>query len=221
MRPFVILALLIGCSTSEKQNTPQVQTPPTEASEAEEEKAKIVVLGDSISAGYGLPEDQSWPSVMGAELEKAGHPVQIINAGQSGDTSAGGLRRLSWLLKQNPDLLILELGGNDALRGQPLESIEENLGKTIELCKEAGVDVILAGMRIPTNYGPEYTEGFAALFPKLAEKHGAGLIPFLLDDVGGKPELNLPDGIHPTAEGQKILAGNAIPLVKSWLETNQ
>jgi acyl-CoA thioesterase I len=166
----------------------------------------VVFLGDSLTAGYGLDEVQAYPPLVKSELERRGLPVRIVNAGVSGDTSAGGLERLDWLLAQKPAIVVVELGGNDALRGQPLSATETNLRAIVERCLAAGTRVLLVGMKIPPNYGPEYTRGFEAIYPELARETGVDFLPFLLEGVGGRPELNQADGIHPTAEGQKIVA---------------
>jgi acyl-CoA thioesterase-1 len=166
----------------------------------------VVFLGDSLTAGFGLGEDQAFPALVGAELARRGTPVRVINGGISGDTTAGGLERLDWLLAQEPDVLMVELGANDGLRGQPLEAIEANLRAIVERAREAGAEVLLAGMKIPPNYGPEYAAGFEAIFPRLAREQDVALIPFLLDGVAARPELNLPDGIHPNLEGHAIVA---------------
>lgn len=175
------------------------ETPPTAS-------LRIVFLGDSLTAGLSLNEEQAFPYLAGVSLEAAGYDVEVINAGVSGDTSAGGLRRLPWLLQQNPGLVVVELGANDGLRGLPVEATESNLRQIIEEVRDRGAEVLLLGMMIPPNYGPEYTSAFAALFPKLADEFGLPLMPFLLEGVAAQPELNLPDGIHPNAAGHEILA---------------
>lgn len=178
----------------------------------------VVFLGDSLSAGYGLAEEEAFPALLGERFRAAGRPIRVVNAGVSGDTSAGGRQRLDWLLRQQPDVLVVELGANDALRGQPLAATEENLRAILVGARAAGVEVLLCGMQIPTNYGPEYTAGFAELFPRLAREQGVELVPFLLAGVGGVPELNLPDGIHPTAEGHRLVADNVEPHLAAVLD---
>jgi acyl-CoA thioesterase-1 len=177
----------------------------------------VVFLGDSLTAGYGLEEAQAFPALLGVELAAEGTPVRVVNAGISGDTSTGGLARLSWVLKQKPDVLVVELGANDALRGQPVAVTEANLRKIIETAKNQGVAVLLAGMLAPPNYGPDYTRDFAAIYPRLALEFEVPLVPFLLDGVAGRPELNLPDGLHPTAEGQNLVARNVLPHLQAVL----
>ncbi len=171
----------------------------------------IVVLGDSLAAGYGLEPEQAFPVLLQKKIDAAGWKVfVVINAGQSGDTTAGGLRRLNWLLRRKIDVMIVELGGNDGLRGISLDETRKNLEAIVRRTKDKypGVRVALAGMQMPPNLGDEYVRPFKALYPEVAKKTGATLIPFLLENVGGHPELNQADQIHPTAEGQQIVAEN-------------
>jgi len=177
------------------------------------EEALVLFLGDSLTAGYGLDEGQAFPAVVGELLRAEGVASRVVNAGVSGDTTAGGLARLGWLLRQQPDVVVVALGANDGLRGLDLGATEENLRQIIEGCRGAGAKVILAGMLLPPNYGPDYTRAFAELYPRLAEELGVELIPFLLDGVAADPELNLGDGIHPNAEGQRRVAANVVPFV--------
>ena len=168
----------------------------------------LVFFGDSITAGNGLDPDNAFPALIQRKLDAAGRPWRVVNAGLSGETTAGGLRRLDWVLRQPADIFVLELGGNDGLRGIPLESSRSNLQAMIERirAKYPPAIIVLAGMQIPTNLGPDYTSQFAAMYPELARKNHTALIPFLLEGVGGVPSLNQADGIHPTAEGHKIVA---------------
>lgn len=170
----------------------------------------ILVLGDSISAGWGLEPSQAYPALIQDKIEAKGWPFRVINAGQSGDTSAGGLNRLDWLLRGPIDVLVLELGGNDGLRGLPPEVTQKNLQAIIDRTKAKypKAKIVVAGMMVPPNMGRGYGEKFNAIFPELAKRNGAALIPFVLEGVGGVRELNLPDGIHPTAKGQQIVAAN-------------
>lgn len=173
-----------------------------------ETPTKILVMGDSLSAGYGIDINDGWVSLLEEQLTQESN-VQIINASVSGETSSGGKNRLPALLTQHqPDIVILELGGNDALRGQPLKLLEQNLQFMIDASKKANAKVLLAGMQIPPNYGARYSNQFKALFPALAEKNKTGLIPFLLEGIGGNTELMQRDGIHPTAEAQPIIVEN-------------
>lgn len=170
----------------------------------------ILVLGDSISAGWGLEPSQAYPALIQDKIEAKGWPFRVINAGQSGDTSAGGLNRLDWLLRSPVEVLVLELGGNDGLRGLPPEVTQKNLQAIIDRTKAKypRAKIVVAGMMVPPNMGRGYGEKFNAIFPELAKRNGAALIPFVLEGVGGVRDLNLPDGIHPTAKGHQIVAAN-------------
>jgi acyl-CoA thioesterase-1 len=190
----------------------------TNAVLAQQPTQKILVMGDSLSAGYGIDIQQGWVRLLEKKLTET-HPVKIINASVSGETSSGGTTRLPALLTEHkPDIVILELGGNDGLRGQPLKLLEKNLQTMIDASKNAGAKVILAGMQIPPNYGPRYSNEFKTLYIKLAEKNQVGLIPFLLEGIGGKAELMQRDGIHPTAEAQQIIVNTALPEIKKYLD---
>jgi acyl-CoA thioesterase I len=229
MRPvYPILALLAsilllaaacgGGAGAPAESDPSTGAAPREAPETRDTKGPLVVfLGDSLTAGLGLSEEQAFPALLERRLRAEGVTVRVVNAGVSGDTTTGGLSRLPWLLQQNPDVLVVGLGANDALRGQPLDVIEENLRAIVERGTAAGARVLLLGMRVPTNYGPDYAEGFAALYTRVAKSRGVELVPFLLDGVGGHPDLNQEDGIHPTARGQEIVADNVLPHLKRVL----
>jgi acyl-CoA thioesterase-1 len=169
----------------------------------------IVVVGDSLSSGYGIAAEQSWVAMLEDRLQAEGYGYQVVNASIAGDTSAGGLARLPRLLEtHDPELVVIELGGNDGLRGQPVTILRNNLSKMIELSRQSGADVVLAGIQIPPNYGPTYTQSLAAVYPELAQRFDAPLIEFLLEDVALNRELMQPDGIHPNAAGQKIVFAN-------------
>ena len=170
----------------------------------------ILFLGDSITAGNGLELAQAFPALIQEKIKAKSWRFKVVNAGQSGDTSAGALARLDWLLKNRVEVLVLELGGNDGLRGLPVEGTRKNLQSIIDRTKEKYPEakIIIAGMKVPPNMGREYGDKFEAVFADLARKNKAPLIPFVLEGVGGVPELNLPDGIHPTAKGQQIVAAN-------------
>ena len=185
--------------------------PPSPPAPAAGSLPVVVFLGDSLTAGFGLAAEEAFPALVAATLAGRGTPIRAINAGVSGDTTAGGLRRLDWALKSRPQVVVVALGANDGLRGQPLESIEANLNAIVEKARAAGARVLLAGMLMPPNYGGEYANGFAAIYPRVAKQLGVPLVPFLLEGVAGHPELNQPDGIHPTAEGQRIVARNVEP----------
>ncbi len=175
---------------------------------AEGEGKTILILGDSLTAGYGLDPAQAYPAVLEEKIRDTGLEWQVVNAGVSGDTSAGGLRRIGWLLRRNVDILVLELGANDGLRGIQLDVTKGNLQQVIDRTRKAhpGVEIVIVGMMVPPNLGPDYSTQFRELFVELAEENQAELVPFLLEGVAGRPELNLPDGIHPTAEGHRIIA---------------
>ena len=179
----------------------------------------ILFFGNSLTAGYGVEPEQAFPALVRRKIAALNWPFKVVNAGLSGETSAGGLRRIEWVLKQKVDLLILELGANDGLRGIALETTRKNLQAIIDRArsKYPEVEVVVAGMQIPPNLGPEYGEQFRTLYPQLAARNQAALIPFLLEGVGGVPELNLPDGIHPTAAGHKIAADNVWKVLKPLL----
>ena len=178
----------------------------------------VIFLGDSLTAGNGLAADEAFPALVAKTLRDRGLPVRMVNAGVSGDTTTGALDREAYLLEQKPDVLVVGLGVNDAFRGQPVERIEANLRAIVERAKAAGARVVLCGMRVPTNYGPEYAEAFAAIYPRVAKLEKVDLMPFLLDGVGGHAELNLDDGIHPNQKGQHIVAGNLLPFVERALK---
>ncbi|MCG8510632.1 MAG: arylesterase [Rhodospirillales bacterium] len=185
------------------------------------ESTRIVVLGDSLTAGYGLAEADSFPAGLQAALTKNGHDVTVVNAGVSGDTTAGGRARVGWALAPGPegpaDILIIELGANDGLRGLDPAASEANLNVIITTAKSKGIRVMLTGMLAPPNLGREYAAEFAAVFPRLAKKHGVALYPFFLDGVAAVPELNQKDGIHPNAEGVKVIVERILPHVERLL----
>ncbi|MGI9176166.1 MAG: arylesterase [Rhodothermales bacterium] len=228
--PLFLLALaslLTGCGSSEPSGTStsadeagQTDTapPPPSGSTA----PTILVLGNSLAAGYGLDDpDQAFPGLIQQKIDSLGWDFRVVNAGVSGETTAGGLSRIDWLLRQEVDVLILELGGNDGLRGIATEATRENLQAIIDRTRDRypDVQVILAGMQIPPNLGQAYTTRFRDLYPALAEAADVHLIPFLLEGVGGVRRLNQGDGIHPTAEGQRIVAENVWKTLKPVLES--
>jgi acyl-CoA thioesterase-1 len=169
----------------------------------------IVVVGDSLSSGYGITAEQSWVAMLEDRLQAEGYGYTIVNASIAGDTSAGGLARLPRLLAaHDPDLVVIELGGNDGLRGTPVAALRDNLAKMIELSKQSGARVVLAGIQMPPNYGPAYSQALAAVYPELAERFDAALVGFILEGVALHPELMQPDGIHANAAGQKVVFTN-------------
>jgi acyl-CoA thioesterase I len=179
----------------------------------------ILFYGDSLTAGYGLSVEEAFPALIGKKLSNKGKTAKIINAGLSGETSAGGLTRIDWVLRQPIDIFVLELGPNDGLRGLPLEQTEKNLQAIIDKVKAKNpkVKIVVAGMMVPPNIGQDYTNKFKNIFPQLAKKNNATLIPFLLQDVAGDEKLNQSDGIHPNAEGHAIVAENVLKIIEPLL----
>jgi acyl-CoA thioesterase-1 len=179
-----------------------------EADSTAQKKRIILFYGDSLTAGYGIDREQAFPALVQARIDSLGWNFEVFNAGMSGETSAGGLRRIDWLMRRPVDIFVLELGANDGLRGIDLKDTRENLQQIINRVKKKNSDVaiVVAGMQMPPNLGADYTEEFQNLFPELAQKNGALLVPFLLEGVADKPELNLSDGNHPTVEGHRIVA---------------
>ncbi|HET8577522.1 MAG TPA: arylesterase [Methylomirabilota bacterium] len=177
----------------------------------------IVAFGDSLTAGLGVPVELSYPSLLAERLKAEGYAYRVVNAGVSGDTTAGGLRRVDWALRLRPDIVIVELGANDALRGQDLALVRENLDLVIARFQRAGARVLLAGMRLPPNYGPRYGGQFQQVFEEVARHRGVALMPFFLDGVAGVARLNQPDGIHPTAEGYRVIVDRLWPHLRPLL----
>ena len=192
------------------------------AAVAEEADSTRTVLfyGDSLTAGYGIDREQAFPALIQARIDSLGWDFEVFNAGLSGETSAGGLRRIDWILRQKVDVFVLELGANDGLRGIDLKDTRSNLQGIVDRVKAKYPDVVLVvvGMQMPPNLGPEYTAEFKGLYSSLAEQNGAALIPFLLAGVGDRPELNLPDGNHPTVAGHKVVAENVWAVLGPLLE---
>ncbi|MBT1702559.1 arylesterase [Chryseosolibacter indicus] len=184
------------------------------------DKPKVILFyGDSLTAGYGLSPEEAFPSLIEQQLIKSGKPTKAVNAGLSGETSAGGLTRIDWVLRQPIDIFVLELGANDGLRGLPLEQTKKNLQAIIDKVKSKypQTKIVIAGMMVPPNMGPEYSSKFKDLFPALARQNKAVLIPFLLQDVAGNEKLNQADGIHPNPEGHRIVANNVYKVLNPLL----
>ena len=179
---------------------------------------KILAYGDSLTAGYGLDAADAYPAKLAEMIKANGINIEMINAGVSGETTQGGLNRLNWTLKHNPDLVLLGLGANDALRFLSPALAKDNLSQMIETLQAKDIDVILLGMKAPRNQGGDYTEKFDQVFPDLAAKYGLALYPFLLEDVFGRADLNIADGLHPNAKGTHIMAKNIMPYVLKHLE---
>jgi acyl-CoA thioesterase-1 len=182
---------------------------------------RIVILGDSLTAGLGLRVEQSYPSLLQQRLNDAGLRYEVVNAGVSGDTSAGGLSRLDWSLQGEVRILIVALGGNDALRALPAEQLKKNLTQIVERAQARGVTVILAGMEAPTNWGRDYDVSFHRVYPAVAQRYHLAFVPFLLQGVAGSEALNQRDGIHPTAAGARIVADNVWAVLKPIAEQGQ
>ena len=181
----------------------------------------LLVFGDSLSAAYGISEEQGWVTLLATRINSENWPYRVVNGSVSGETTTGGLERLPAMLDSyQPDLVILELGGNDGLRGLPLNLMKSNLKQKIELIQSSGGDVLLAGIQIPPNYGPRYTEPFFATFGEIAEEESLPLVPFLIDGIPQQPELMQNDGIHPKAEAQYMILDNVWPLLEPLLEPN-
>ena len=178
----------------------------------------ILAFGDSLTAGFGVPDAQSYPARLQKIIIENGYPHQVVNGGVSGDTTAGGVRRIKWLMKHNPEIVILELGANDGLRGLSLKEMESNLEQIIVICKEGGAKVLLTGMKVPPNYGEEYTVEFEKIYIRLAEKHKLSLVPFLLEGVAGRREYTQPDGIHPLGSGYSIVVQTIWKYLKSLMD---
>jgi acyl-CoA thioesterase-1 len=180
---------------------------------------QIAFLGDSLTAGLGLLQNEAYPALIGTELETDGYAsVEVVNVGVSGDTSAGGLARLEWVLEPRVKILVVALGANDALRGLPPSTTRDNLGRIIQTAKGKGVLVLLVGMEAPPNLGEDYRNAFRNIYTSLAAEHAVPLVPFLLDGVAGIPTLNQEDGLHPTAEGQRIMASLVYPRLQPILD---
>ncbi|MEM7163843.1 MAG: arylesterase [Planctomycetota bacterium] len=206
----VALVSILGCAPDGEEQRVEQRKNPTAPTAPATTGPLVAFLGDSITAGLHVDEAQAFPAVLATEMRSAGTPIRLLNAGRSGDTTAGGLGRVDWILAQKPDCVVVELGGNDGLRGQPIAAITENLRQILKRIRAAGATPLLLGMRIPTNYGGEYATEFAALYAALAAELQVAFVPFFMEGVAGDPALNLPDGIHPTVAGHRKLAQNLI-----------
>jgi acyl-CoA thioesterase-1 len=215
-----LVVLLVGCS---KPAEPVAEPAPVPAAAPakvvkKEDRPVIVAFGDSLSAGYGLDAGESYPDYLQKALDEKGYAYRVVNQGVSGDTTSGGVERIPQALAEKPEVVIVELGGNDGLRGLPVSLSKENLDKMITAFKGAGAKVLLAGITLPPNYGPEYIRDFERMYPALAAKHKVPRIGFLLEGVATVPKLMQQDGIHPTAEGCKIVANrNVFPALAPLL----
>jgi acyl-CoA thioesterase I len=179
---------------------------------------RILFLGDSLTEGYGIAVEDAYPALVEHALKKDGFSVTVVNAGVSGSTTSSGPSRLRWHLKAKPDIVVVALGANDGLRGLPVTEIRKNLITTIELAKDQKLKILLAGMKMPPNYGAQYSKNFEAIFPELAKKYAIPLVPFLLDQIAGEPDLNLADGIHPNEKGHQLMAKTMTQALKPLLQ---
>ncbi|MBT8237136.1 MAG: arylesterase [Croceitalea sp.] len=221
-RYFLVFFLVCGCGDAPKKEATSEDPQVAEENQdtTNQSKGKVIMFfGDSLTAGYGLEMEEAFPALIQERLDSLQLDYTVINSGLSGETTSGGLNRLNWVLNQNVDIFVLELGANDGLRGIPLNETKSNLVAMIELVrsKNKQTKIILVGMQIPPNMGPEYTSEFRKLFPNVAAEKDVALIPFLLDGVAGNPELNLEDGIHPTAKGHQIVKETVWDILKNQL----
>jgi len=202
-------AALLGCgerapAPAESRARPHVATP-VAAEKSPDNRPIIAAFGDSLTAGYGLEPGQSYPDLLQRQLDAEGYRYHVVNLGVSGDTTTDGVERLPTVLALRPAIVIVEFGANDGLRGQPVTAMRQNLTTIIESIRKTGSSVMLAGMTLPRNYGPEYIKSFEQVYSGLAKQYGLQRLPFLLDGVGGHPDLTQPDGLHPTAQGTEIV----------------
>jgi acyl-CoA thioesterase-1 len=217
---FLCILLLLWLPACRNQSTPAPEStpsPPKAGVQSTGSVPKIVAFGDSLTAGYGLAAQQTYPALLQERLRQDGYDYEVVNAGVSGDTSAGGVRRIDWALEGDVRILILQLGANDFLRGQPVAQTRKNLAAIIDRAQEKNVQVLLAGMLVPTSAGREYQEQIHNMFTDLAREKNVPLIPFFLEGVAGIHSLNLPDGIHPNTEGAKIVAETVYRYLKPLL----
>jgi acyl-CoA thioesterase-1 len=214
----LICSVLLSCGGKTSETADQAQKDSTSTAQNTEEKV-ILFFGNSLTAGYGIDPEDAFPGLVQSALDSLGKEYKVINGGLSGETTAGGLSRLDWFLEEEPYLFVLELGGNDGLRGILLSETKKNLLSIIDKVKSKypNTKIILAGMQIPPNMGQEYTDEFKKIYPSVAKEKNVTLIPFLLEGVAGNPDLNLPDGIHPTEEGHKIVFGTIWPFIEQAL----
>lgn len=225
MRPAALFILLCACACNSRPEPPAEPAPSTTTAKATAPtptpvatRRRIVALGDSLTAGLGLSPDQAYPALLQQRLKSEGLDFEVVNAGVSGDTSAGGLQRLDWALQGDVRILIVALGGNDGLRGLPADALKKNLSEIVERAQARNVRVILAGMEAPPNYGRDYIVSFHKVYPAVAAHYKIPFVPFLLQNVAGSSELNQPDGIHPTAAGARIVADNVWAVLKPLAE---
>ena len=222
-RYFILVLLLVSCGdeASKKTQQEQQETTKTEVTETNTATKTILFFGDSLTAGFGLDDsNDAYPTIIQSIIDSLDLDYVVVNSGLSGETTSGGLGRINWVLNQKVDVFVLELGANDGLRGISLAETRENLQAIIDTVRKKypEIPIILAGMQLPPNLGQDYTSEFKSIFEELTEKNDLEIIPFLLKDVGGIPELNLDDGIHPNVEGQKIVANNVWVVLEPLLK---
>jgi acyl-CoA thioesterase-1 len=221
---FCLSIFFLACNSKPKQSSENKEVSDTKKKESaqqpkKEDKKTILFFGNSLTAGYGLDKEDAFPALIQDKIDSLGLDYTVVNGGLSGETSSGGKERINWVLRSPVDVFILELGPNDMLRGLNLEETKKNLSAILDavIAKNSAVKIIIAGMTAPPNMGPEYVNEFTQMYPNLAKKYSAGLVPFLLEDVAGIPELNLEDQKHPNAEGQKIVAENVWAVLEEYL----
>ena len=216
----LLLFILLSCGekTDKKSQETTTEEPKTETKKSDEDV--ILFFGNSLTAGMGLEPSEAFPALIQNRLDSLGYDYEVVNAGLSGETTASGKNRIDWVLNQEVDVFVLELGANDGLRGIPIEETRRNLQDIIDIVKKKNPEtkIVLAGMQIPPNMGQDYTSEFRNIFPELAQKNNIALIPFLLEGVAGDPELNQQDGIHPTAQGYKIVRENVWNVLEGMLK---
>lgn len=221
---FLILVFFMSCGESSQKEQKASESPTNGSVEEQEalvaDQKVILFFGNSLTAGMGLDPDEAFPALIQKKLDSLGLAYEAVNAGLSGETTAAGKNRVKWVLNQEVDIFVLELGANDGLRGVPVEETQRNLQEIIDIVKQKNPEtkIVLAGMQIPPNLGPEYASEFRKIFPELAQKNEVELIPFLLEGVAGNPELNQQDGIHPTASGYKVVASNVWEILEPVIE---
>ena len=221
----VMLLTVWGCGSSDTKTDSKAATSPTATSQSAKStpasaKKTVLFFGNSLAAGYGVEPSQAFPALIGQKIDSAGLNYTVVNAGLSGETTAGGKSRIGWVLRRPVDVFVLELGGNDGLRGLPLTATRQNLQAIMDTVRRKSPQaiIVLAGMQIPPNLGTDYTREFRELFKQLADKNKAILIPFLLENVGGIPKLNQADGIHPNPAGHKIVANTVWEVIRPVLK---
>ena len=214
-----------GCGnskTADPPSSPSANTDsvaaPQPATAPNDDRPIILAFGNSLTAGSGLSPGSGYPEMLQAELDSRGYRYRVVNAGIGGDTTGGGLARVAGSLALRPEIVILELGGNDGLRGVPVESMQSNLEELIVAFQKGGARVILAGMTLPRNFGPDYISSFEKVYPSLASKHKVALIPFFLEGAAGRPEFNLEDGIHPNQAGYRLVTTNVLKYLEPLLK---